>query len=109
MEGTVLIKLWMHISDEEQLRRFEKREGNPLKRWKLTDEDYRNREKRPEYEQALQEILERTDHEGSRWHLIEAESKRFARVKVLETVIAEIESGMRKRGFDHGLAVAGGR
>jgi len=109
VEGTVLIKLWMHISDEEQLRRFEKREGNPLKRWKLTDEDYRNREKRPEYEQALQEMLDRTDHEGSRWHLIEAESKRFARVKVLETVIAEIESGMRKRGFDHGLAVAGGR
>ena len=99
-EGTILIKLWLHISDEEQLRRFERRERKPLKRWKMTDEDWRNREQRPAYEQAIEDMLDRTDHEHSRWHLIEGDSKRWARVKVLETVIAEVESGMRARGIE---------
>ena len=98
-EGTILVKLWLHISDEEQLRRFERRKDNPLKRWKLTDEDYRNREKRAEYEEAVEDMFARTDHEDGPWRLIEAESKRYARVKVIETVIAEIEAGMRRRGF----------
>lgn len=99
-EGTILIKFWLHISDEEQLRRFERRRRKPLKRWKLTEEDWRNREKRPAYEQAVEDMLERTDHEHSHWHLVEGDSKRWARVKVLETVIAEVESGMRARGVE---------
>jgi len=99
-EGTILIKVWMHISDEEQLRRFERRKRKPLKRWKLTEEDWRNREKRAEYEQAVEDMLERTDHEQAHWLLVEGDSKRWARVKVLETVIAEVESGMRARGFE---------
>jgi polyphosphate kinase 2 (PPK2 family) len=99
-EGTILIKFWLHISDEEQLRRFERRQRKPLKRWKLTEEDWRNREKRPAYEQAVEDMLERTDHEHSHWHLVEGDSKRWARVKVLETVIAEVESGMRARGVE---------
>ncbi len=99
-EGVILVKLWLHISDEEQLSRFERRQRKPLKRWKLTDEDWRNREKRPAYEQALEDMLDRTDHEHARWHLVEGDSKRWARVKVLETVIAEIESGMRAHGFE---------
>jgi polyphosphate kinase 2 (PPK2 family) len=99
-EGTILIKFWLHISDAEQLRRFERREKDPLRRWKLTDEDWRNRERRADYEQAVEEMLDRTDHELARWRLVEAESKRYARVKVLETVIAEIERGMRERGFE---------
>ena len=99
-EGTIVIKIWLHISDEEQLTRFEKRRDNPLKRWKLTDDDYRNREKRPQYEEAVEEMLARTDHEDGPWRPIPAESKRYARVKVMETVIAEIEAGMRKRGFE---------
>ena len=99
-EGTILIKLWMHISNEEQLRRFERRERKPLKRWKITDEDWRNREQRPAYEQAIEDMLDRTDHEHSQWHLVEGDSKRWARVKVLETVIAEVESGMRARGIE---------
>ena len=98
--GTILIKLWLHISEEEQLQRFERRERMSLKRWKLTDEDWRNREKRPAYEHAVEDMLERTDHEQSHWQLVEGDSKRWARVKVLETVIAEIESGMRARGFE---------
>jgi AMP-polyphosphate phosphotransferase len=99
-EGTILIKLWMHVSDAKQLERFEKRKANPLKRWKLTDDDYRNRGPRAQYEEAVEDMFERCDHEDMRWHLIEAESKRWARVKVIETVIAEIESGMRRRGWD---------
>jgi polyphosphate kinase 2 (PPK2 family) len=99
-EGMILIKLWMHISDEEQLHRFQRREKNPLKKWKLTDEDWRNREKRPDYERAVEDMLARTDHEQAHWHLIEGDSKRWARVKVLETVIAEVESGMRSRGYE---------
>src|SRR3954451_20595825 len=53
MEGMILIKFWLQISDEEQLRRFKRREKKPLKRWKLTEDDWRNREKRPDYEQAV--------------------------------------------------------
>ena len=100
LEGMILLKFWMHISDEEQLRRFKRREREPLKTWKLTAEDWRNREKRTAYEQAVEDMLERTDHPLARWHLIEADSKRYARVAVVETAIAEIERGMRDRGFE---------
>jgi polyphosphate kinase 2 (PPK2 family) len=99
-QGTILIKFWMHISDEEQLRRFERRQRKPLKRWKLTDEDWRNREKRPAYEEAVEEMFERTDHEGGPWTVVPGDSKRFARVFVAETVVAEVERGMRERGFE---------
>ena len=99
-EGMILVKLWMHISSEEQLHRFQRREKNPLKQWKLTEEDWRNREKRPDYERAVEDMLARTDHDLARWHLVEGDSKRWARVKVIETVIAESESGMRARGFE---------
>jgi AMP-polyphosphate phosphotransferase len=99
MEGMILIKFWLQISEEEQLRRFERREKKPLKRWKLTEEDWRNREKRPQYERAVEDMLDRTDHELAHWRLVEADDKRYARVKVLETVCAEIETGMRERGF----------
>jgi len=99
-EGMILVKLWMHTSDEEQLRRFERRERKPLKRWKLTDEDWRNREKRGAYEEAVEEMLRRTDHPGGRWQLVEADSKRWARVKVIETVIAEIEAAVREHGME---------
>ena len=99
-EGTILIKFWLHISDEEQLKRFQKREKEPLKAWKLTDEDWRNREKRDQYAEAVEDMVARTDQPHSPWHLIAADSKRYARVKVIETVIEEIESGMRKWGFE---------
>jgi polyphosphate kinase 2 (PPK2 family) len=93
-EGTVLIKFWLHISAKEQLRRFERRAKDPLRAWKLTPDDWRNRERRPAYLAALEEMLERTDKDPARWHLVEAESKRYARVKVVETVIAAIESAL---------------
>src|SRR4051794_37479202 len=104
-EGTIVVKFWMHVSDEEQLRRFERRQRLPLKRWKLTDEDWRNREKRAAYEEAIEDMLERTDHELAHWQLVEADSKRYARVKVLETVCDEIERGMLERGFERPSAL----
>jgi AMP-polyphosphate phosphotransferase len=98
-EGGVLVKFWLHVSDEEQLRRFEKRQHDPLKSWKITDEDWRNREKRPLYTEAIEDMLERTEHPQAPWQLVEGDSKRHARVKVVETVNAEIERGMRESGF----------
>ncbi len=99
-EGTILIKFWMQISDEEQLRRFQRRECNPLKSWKLTDEDWRNREQRGVYEEAVEDMLARTDQPNAPWSLIAAEDKRWARVAVIETVNARIEDGMRAAGID---------
>jgi polyphosphate kinase 2 (PPK2 family) len=99
-EGTILIKFWMQISDEEQLRRFERRERKPLKAWKLTEEDWRNREKRDQYLLAVEDMLARTDTPEAPWDLVEAEDKGYARVRVIETVIARIEEGMRRNGIE---------
>jgi polyphosphate kinase 2 (PPK2 family) len=97
-EGTVLVKLWLHLSDEEQLERFEARQDEPLKAYKLTDEDWRNRGKRAAYEEAVEDMIERTGTPLAPWRLIEGDSKRFARVKVLETVIAAAEEGLERHG-----------
>jgi polyphosphate kinase 2 (PPK2 family) len=99
-EGMILIKFFMHISDEEQLKRFEKREKDPLKSWKLTEEDWRNRKKRKKYEAAVEDMLERTHTDWAPWHVVPADSKKYARVNVVETVNAEIETAMRRQGFD---------
>ena len=99
-EGMVLIKLWIHISPEEQLKRFESRQADPLKRWKLTDEDWRNREKWAEYEDAVEDMLAFTDHPHARWHIVAAEQKRFCRVAVLRAVISRMEEGMRRWGIE---------
>ena len=61
-EGMVIVKFWLHLSPKEQLKRFKDRERDPLRRWKLTDEDWRNRDRRPDYERAVTEMLRRTDH-----------------------------------------------
>lgn len=97
-EGLVLVKFWLEISEAEQLRRFKSRERDPLKRWKLTDEDWRNREKRPAYQEALADMLDKTDHEPAPWTIIAAESKAYARVAVIEAVIQQLEIGMRAAG-----------
>jgi polyphosphate kinase 2 (PPK2 family) len=100
-EGTILIKFWLHISGDEQLKRFKRREKDPLKAWKLTEEDWRNREKRDAYKQAIEDMVARTSIEPhATWHLIPAESKRYARVAVIDTVIDEIEAGMRRHGME---------
>jgi AMP-polyphosphate phosphotransferase len=97
-EGAIVLKLWLHISAEEQLKRFESRADDPLKTWKLTPDDWENRAKRKQYVEAVEEMLERTDRRRARWRLISAESKRHARVAVIRTVNEEIEAGMRRQG-----------
>jgi AMP-polyphosphate phosphotransferase len=100
-EGMILIKFWLQISPAEQLKRFRQREKDPLKAWKLTDEDWRNREKRDAYDEAIEDMIARTSVEPhARWHLIPAESKRYARVAVIDAVIGEIEAGMRRHGME---------
>jgi polyphosphate kinase 2 (PPK2 family) len=98
-EGMILVKFWLHLSLEEQLRRFQAREQDPLKTWKLTDEDWRNRARRRKYEKAVEAMLDRTDHPDAPWTLVEGDNKRWARVKVVESVIDAIEKGMAARGF----------
>ncbi|CAN5603694.1 hypothetical protein BH10ACT2_BH10ACT2_01280 [soil metagenome] len=99
-ESLIVVKFWMHVSDEEQLRRFEGRAADPLKRWKLTEEDWRNREKNRAYDAAAEEMFSRTDHPLAPWHVIAAEQKRFARIAVLQTVIASVETGMTRWGIE---------
>jgi polyphosphate kinase 2 (PPK2 family) len=89
--GTIMCKFWMHISPEEQMRRFEERQSIPYKAWKLTDEDWRNREKWPQYERATNEMLLHTSTPAAPWTVIESEDKRFARIKVLRTVVRRLE------------------
>jgi polyphosphate kinase 2 (PPK2 family) len=97
-EGMVIVKCWMHISEDEQLKRFERRREDPLKAWKLTDDDWRNRGRRPDYEAAVDEMLDRNDTEFAPWHVIAGESKRVGRVSVLETAIAAAEAGLKRFG-----------
>jgi polyphosphate:AMP phosphotransferase len=90
--GTVVVKFWMQISKKEQLRRFREREKTPFKRFKITKEDWRNRRKWNEYEQAVCDMVERTSTEIAPWTLVEAEDKQFARVKVLRTIVERVEA-----------------
>ena len=99
-EGTILVKFWMHLSPEEQLRRFESRRDDPYRAWKLTAEDWRNREKRPAYEAAVEDMLERTDHPSGPWHVVAGDDKRWARVAVVRTVCEAIEAALAERGID---------
>src|SRR5919201_4474338 len=98
-DGMIIVKLYLHISDGEQLKRFERRREDPLKAWKMTDEDWRNRGKRAAYTAAIEEMFERTDTERAPWRIVPAESKRYARVRVMQEVIAAIEAGCAHHGF----------
>jgi AMP-polyphosphate phosphotransferase len=96
LEGMILVKFWLEVSPQEQLKRFEARAKDPLKQWKLTDEDWRNREKRPAYDAAVEDMVRRTDTGWAPWHLVEGDSKRWARGKVVETVVARVEEALAK-------------
>jgi AMP-polyphosphate phosphotransferase len=91
-EGTVIVKFWMHISPEVQAERFAERARNPLKGWKLTDEDWRNRERWDDYAKAVDAMLERTDRPGAPWVVVPGDDKRSARIRVVETVVSAIEA-----------------
>ncbi len=92
--GIIVVKYWLHISREEQLARFQAREREPWKHHKIGPEDFRNREKWNAYEAAANEMVERTSTEFSPWVLVEAEDKRYARIKVLETCCERIEKAI---------------
>jgi len=94
--GTVLVKFWLHIDRNEQLRRFQQRQETPFKQWKITDEDWRNREKWSRYEVAVVDMLERTSTTHAPWTILEANSKLYARVKALRTVAEGIERALNK-------------
>ena len=93
--GIVVVKFWLHISKEEQLRRFQEREQTPFKQYKITEEDYRNREKWEAYEHAVTDMVERTSTEYSPWHLIEANDKRYARVKAVKTYCERLAKALK--------------
>lgn len=98
--GTVVIKFWMHIDKDEQERRFKERMINPEKQWKITDEDWRNREKWDAYEAAVDEMLLRTSTSYAPWVVVEANSKYYARIKVLETVVDALEKALKEKRKD---------
>lgn len=98
-ESVILVKFWLHISDREQIERFRARAADPMKQWKLTPEDWRNRDKNRQYDAAAEEMFERTDHELAPWDIISGEQKKWARVTVLERLIERIEQGMVRWGM----------
>jgi len=89
--GAIVIKFWVHIDKDTQLARFTERQNTPEKQWKITEEDWRNREKWDAYEEAVNEMLARTSTENAPWFIIQSNNKYYARIQAIETVIAAIE------------------
>lgn len=92
--GTRLVKLFLHVSPEVQLQRFEERLKDPMKRWKLSYEDFRNRDSREDYEKAIDEMFARTSTEAAPWHLIAANDKKYARIEALEVITDRLAKGV---------------
>jgi polyphosphate kinase 2 (PPK2 family) len=100
--GTILFKFWLHISKDEQLARFEARAEDPLRKWKLTEEDWRNREKWEIYKQAVDEMLLKTSTITAPWTVVEGNSKYFARVRVLKTLVDKLSDELDYDPFAEG-------
>lgn len=90
--GAILIKFWLHIDSDEQLRRFTERQNTPEKQWKITDEDWRNREKWDQYEVAVNDMVRLTSTEYAPWTIIESQDKKFGRIKAIQTLNDAIEA-----------------
>ena len=93
--GIIILKFWLHISKDEQLRRFEERQKTPHKQWKITDEDWRNREKWDQYYDAVNTMIERTHAEYAPWIIVESNCKWHARIKVLHNVVRRLEDELK--------------
>lgn len=93
--GAIVVKFWIHIDRETQLRRFKEREADPEKRWKITEEDWRNRERWDDYEIAVNEMLEKTSTQNAPWYIIQSNDKYFARIQALNHVIQAIEERVK--------------
>ena len=89
--GAVLLKFWIHIDQDTQLARFTERQNTPEKQWKITEEDWRNREKWPQYEDAVDEMLQKTSTENAPWFIIESNDKHYARIKALKIIVKALE------------------
>jgi polyphosphate:AMP phosphotransferase len=92
--GSIVMKFWLTISQDEQLRRFKERQDTTFKRFKITDEDWRNREKWPAYEAAICDMLDRTSTEAAPWTLVESQDKNFGRIKILKTLCKRLEEAL---------------
>ena len=95
--GAVVLKFWIHIDQDTQLARFNDRQNTPEKQWKLTEEDWRNREKWPQYEEAVDEMLQKTSTKNAPWFIIESNDKKYARIKTLKIVIEALEKACEGR------------
>jgi AMP-polyphosphate phosphotransferase len=90
-DGAIIIKFYLHITKDEQLVRFKRREADPYKHWKISDEDWRNRKKWDLHNEAAQDMFEKTSNENAPWHVIPANYKWFARLRVVKTVVDRLE------------------
>ncbi len=99
-DGCVIIKFFLHIDKKEQKRRFKKLEKDPLKSWHVQPEDWEHHRKYKEYLVATEEMLERTDTEWGPWTIVEATDRRWARVKIFQTIIQRLEEALTSRGFE---------
>ncbi len=95
--GTLILKFWLQIDQEEQLQRFESRKDDPFRAWKLTDEDWRNRDKWDDYQKAAGEMLVRTGTPYAPWTVVATNSKRLARIKILTTLTEGIRRALEAR------------
>ena len=94
--GAEIIKFWVNVDKDEQLRRFNERENTPEKRWKITDEDWRNRDKYPQYKAAVEDIFRLTSTPFAPWIILESDDKRYARVKALKIINDALEARLRE-------------
>ena len=92
--GAIIIKFWVHIDKDTQLQRFTDRQNNPEKRWKITDEDWRNREKWDLYEEAIDEMLQKTNTRFAPWYILESVDKKYARIKALKIIVEQLEKAL---------------
>ena len=95
--GTVVLKFWLHIDPKEQLKRFKDRERTAYKRWKITDDDWRNRQKWNRYEEAVNNMIARTSTRAAPWQLVPAKNKHIARILILDSVIKALEDALPRR------------
>jgi polyphosphate kinase 2 (PPK2 family) len=98
--GIIVMKFWMHIDKDEQLRRFTERQNTPEKQWKITDEDWRNREKWDLYESAVNEMIEKTSTVYAPWNIIEGNNKMYARIKTMNIIIDRLNEAIKKQRND---------
>ncbi len=93
-DNTRVLKFFMHITPDEQLRRFERRLNNPLKLWKLSYEDFRNRRRWADYVEAIEEMFQRTSETGAPWHVVAGNDKKHARIEIIETIVKALSKGV---------------